>query len=1583
MTTEETDVGAANPLIKPDRAGPSPKKPTQTPSVRRSIGEWENSRGDGVKTATSTTFTVSPNKLAAPLRANLRTTLPSERVDKRRGSVEAAGGSPRLTKEVNRTPSDRVKEGRLWLQRAKTHLGESRNLRSDIKAGITLAVETLYQIIKDGATEMGPEVRNHNSSRPVTEDKGTQIGEMEERGAIMAKEDGEDLKRMLREQGEKIDQTQREMVSLRDTIASQAASQAHTYASVAAAQPRRHAAERSALHSIVITSKDESHTGDQRSKLATDELHLTAQAKGISVALVQEPYVGRTGVMKQSPGTQVIQCSLNRQKPVKAAIVIFGSSLEVIHDPQLVTENIVAVLLKVGQLSIGVLSVYFEGDQELHPYLSALQHTTHKLHTNNILVGGDVNAWSQWWGSVSENHRGAEYCSFLHEQDFQILNSGQTPTFEIYRGDRWCTSIVDVTACSLSLLGKMEEWRVERGLTSSDHNAITFSMRLEKALEPLRPVSTRIYNTRKAKWSDFGSHLKANLHEKQITKVRISNALGPEDLENILEEYTNAIHRSCDEAIPKLGSPRYSAKPPWWNSTLDLLKKDAVRKKRRIRNAAAHRREYTIEIYVTAKNKYTLAATEAATASWREFCTRQDRESMWDGIYRVLRKTARRQENTLLRNTAAQLITTEYARLEDWTPETLETHRVTGPQIYTDGSKIEGKVGAALTWWEGGKESMSSTFGLEPHNTVFQSEMYALFRAVRLAKESRAASISILSDSRSSLDLLKRPSVTHHLALQIKSCLSEIREEGRKVRLFWLKAHVGTAGNERADELAKQAALTKETADYDKVPVSYVRRKIREGTVKKWQARYESSSTGAVTKVFFPDVLAAKRILRDTVLTPAHTQILTGHGGFAAYLHRFHLKNSPSCVCDQSCEETVWHLLFECPSGAHDGRDCKNRAEGKEPTCINCKGAQKKGSDLAHTAFSEDCQERQKWDGIARSRRSKLATDELHLTAQAKGISVALVQEPYVGRTGVMKQSPGTQVIQCSLNRQKPVKAAIVIFGSSLEVIHDPQLVTENIVAVLLKVGQLSIGVLSVYFEGDQELHPYLSALQHTTHKLHTNNILVGGDVNAWSQWWGSVSENHRGAEYCSFLHEQDFQILNSGQTPTFEIYRGDRWCTSIVDVTACSLSLLGKMEEWRVERGLTSSDHNAITFSMRLEKALEPLRPVSTRIYNTRKAKWSDFSSHLKANLTEKEITKVRISNALGPEDLENILEEYTNAIHRSCDEAIPKLGSPKYSAKPPWWNSTLDLLKKDAVRKKRRIRNAAAHRREYTIEIYVTAKNKYTLAATEAATASWREFCTRQDRESMWDGIYRVLRKTARRQENTLLRNTAAQLITTEYARLEDWTPETLETHRVTGPQIYTDGSKIEGKVGAALTWWEGGKESMSSTFGLEPHNTVFQSEMYALFRAVRLAKESRAASISILSDSRSSLDLLKRPSVTHHLALQIKSCLSEIREEGRKVRLFWLKAHVGTAGNERADELAKQAALTKETADYDKVPVSYVRRKIREGTVKKWQARTRRLRSISPPLPSQEQSLVRLRPELRGNSLAPALRMPKVLP
>lgn len=62
----------------------------------------------------------------------------------------------------------------------------------------------------------------------------------------------------------------------------------------------------------------------QRSRLATAELHQTSQERGVSVALIQEPYVGGVGVAKQPLGTRVIQCTLGRQKTVKSAIVMYG-----------------------------------------------------------------------------------------------------------------------------------------------------------------------------------------------------------------------------------------------------------------------------------------------------------------------------------------------------------------------------------------------------------------------------------------------------------------------------------------------------------------------------------------------------------------------------------------------------------------------------------------------------------------------------------------------------------------------------------------------------------------------------------------------------------------------------------------------------------------------------------------------------------------------------------------------------------------------------------------------------------------------------------------------------------------------------------------------------------------------------------------------------------------------------------------------------------------------------------------------------------------------------------------------------------
>ena len=278
----------------------------------------------------------------------------------------------------------------------------------------------------------------------------------------------------------------------------------------------------------------------------------------------------------------------------------------------------------------------------------------------------------------------------------------------------------------------------------------------------------------------------------------------------------------------------------------------------------------------------------------------------------------------------SNLASVQYELLEDMSPETLNHHRVTGPQIFTDGSKIEDRVGAALTWWEEGREINHNLFSLNPACTVFQSELYALMRAAETAETSGYQTVNILSDSRSSLDLLKNAKTCHPIARAIKESLRRAKTAGTEIRLFWLRAHVGIAGNERADELAKAAALrTQERYDYAKIPISYVKKKIREETVRKWQDRYNSSSTGSVTKTFLPDVSKAHRIILSMGTTPIRTQVLTGHGGIAEYLHRFKLKSSPGCECDDDISESVWHIILECPRFGAARSDLETRLDKK------------------------------------------------------------------------------------------------------------------------------------------------------------------------------------------------------------------------------------------------------------------------------------------------------------------------------------------------------------------------------------------------------------------------------------------------------------------------------------------------------------------------------------------------------------------------------------------------------------------------------------------------------------------------------
>ncbi|KAL0870225.1 hypothetical protein ABMA27_006365 [Loxostege sticticalis] len=247
----------------------------------------------------------------------------------------------------------------------------------------------------------------------------------------------------------------------------------------------------------------------------------------------------------------------------------------------------------------------------------------------------------------------------------------------------------------------------------------------------------------------------------------------------------------------------------------------------------------------------------------------------------------------------------------------VDRHNVQEVRIFTDGSKIEGKVGAALSIWKGESEIRNQKFCLSAYCTVYQAELLAICKATGGVLKGKEKSYGLYSDSRAALETVANHSSLHPLAVESRENLRKAFIQGKDVSLFWIKAHAGLPGNERADDLAKEAALaSKRKHDYDRCPISYAKNLIRSRSILLWNDRYKSGETAAVTKLFFPSAGDAYRLIRKIKPAGLLTQVLTGHGGFSQYLHRFKCRESPSCDCDPEKEQTITHLLTECP--VHD-----------------------------------------------------------------------------------------------------------------------------------------------------------------------------------------------------------------------------------------------------------------------------------------------------------------------------------------------------------------------------------------------------------------------------------------------------------------------------------------------------------------------------------------------------------------------------------------------------------------------------------------------------------------------------------------
>ncbi|XP_068633526.1 uncharacterized protein [Battus philenor] len=215
--------------------------------------------------------------------------------------------------------------------------------------------------------------------------------------------------------------------------------------------------------------------------------------------------------------------------------------------------------------------------------------------------------------------------------------------------------------------------------------------------------------------------------------------------------------------------------------------------------------------------------------------------------------------------------------------------------IYIDGSRIEDKVGTAFYVMQGAAQKYSKKLKLGGFCTVYQAELLALAEGTGYAASGSAQKCAILSDSRSALQTVARPDTLHPQALRVKENVKKAREKGKDVSIFWVKAHAGAEGNERADQLAKDAALKSKCKPvYEECPISFVKRQLRLETLDEWNRRYVEGETASVTRIFFPNATQSYRVLRKVGVDAVLAQLFTGHGGFSEYFHSHSPESSVS-----------------------------------------------------------------------------------------------------------------------------------------------------------------------------------------------------------------------------------------------------------------------------------------------------------------------------------------------------------------------------------------------------------------------------------------------------------------------------------------------------------------------------------------------------------------------------------------------------------------------------------------------------------------------------------------------------------------
>ncbi|KAK2724008.1 hypothetical protein QYM36_002373 [Artemia franciscana] len=230
-------------------------------------------------------------------------------------------------------------------------------------------------------------------------------------------------------------------------------------------------------------------------------------------------------------------------------------------------------------------------------------------------------------------------------------------------------------------------------------------------------------------------------------------------------------------------------------------------------------------------------------------------------------------------------------------------------KFFTDGSKIGSRTGCGI--WDDYKKLVTQ-YRLSDHTSIYMAELFAIDTAIKeIVREGKEGKYLVCTDSLSCLKYLK---VAHEqaptMARDIVQNIRMIEETGSCVSLIWIPAHVGVSGNERADQMAKDATK-KETMENTPLPHIQTTIKIDEKLKEVELEEFRKRSLNMYLEITEYRYINHEMKHPEKRVADIIFRMRTGHARTKNMLKRWNMTDSSDCnVC--GVEENLQHIIMEC-----------------------------------------------------------------------------------------------------------------------------------------------------------------------------------------------------------------------------------------------------------------------------------------------------------------------------------------------------------------------------------------------------------------------------------------------------------------------------------------------------------------------------------------------------------------------------------------------------------------------------------------------------------------------------------------------